>query len=65
MFLNGGFLFYDARFSEKSPDLMCPKENISFYSIGFYNTFRFGSLRSQDFVAEDIADILGYSGCKG
>ena len=36
-------------------------------SIGFYNTFRFSSLRSRDFVTEEMVDILGNhcTGCKG
>jgi len=42
-------LFYDARFAEKSQDLIFPQDSISFDSIGFYNTFRFSSLRSRDF----------------
>ena len=63
-------LFYDACFAEKSQDLMFPQESISFDSIGFYNTFRFTSLRGRDFVSEEMADILGNhcpecSGCKG
>ena len=64
MFLKGGFfvinrLFYDACSAEKSKDLICPQESISFDSIGFYNTFRFSSLRSRDLVPEEVADILG------
>ena len=65
-------LFYDACFAEESgsQDLMFPQESISFDSIGFYNTFRFTSLRGRDFVSEEMADILGNhcpecSGCKG
>ena len=65
-------LFYDACFAERSgsQDLMFPQESISFDSIGFYNTFRFTSLRGRDFVPEEMADILGNhcpecSGCKG
>ena len=46
-------LFYDACFAEKSQD------SISFDSIGFHNTFRFSSLRSRDFVTEEMFDILG------
>ena len=36
-------------------------------AIGFYNTFCFSSLRSRDFVPEEMADILGnhYTGCLG
>ena len=58
-------LFYDACSAEKSKDLICPQESISFDSIGFYNTFCFSSLRSRDFVAEEMADILGnhFTGC--
>ena len=52
-------LFYDACFAEKSQDLIFPQESISFDSIGFYNTFRFTSLRGRDFVPEEMADILG------
>ena len=63
-------LFYDACFAEKSQDLIFPQESISFDSIGFYNTFRFTSLRGRDFVPEEMADILGNhwpvcSGCSG
>ena len=60
-------LFYDACFAEKSQDLIFPQDSISFGSIGFYNTFRFSSLRSRDFVTEEMVDILGNhcTGCKG
>ena len=63
-------LFYDACFAEKSKDLIFPQDSISFDSVGFYNTFRFSSLRSPDFVPEEMDDILGnhctgYSRCKG
>ena len=62
-------LVYDACFAEKSQDLIFPQESISFDSIGFYNTFRFTSLRGRDFVPKEMADILsnhwpGCSGCK-
>ena len=43
----------DACSTEKSQDLICPKDSISFDSIRFYNTFRFSSLRSRDFVPEE------------
>ena len=61
------YLFYDACFAEKSQDLIFPQDSISFDSIGFYNTFRFSSLRSRDFVPEEMVDILGNhcTGCKG
>ena len=52
-------LFYDACFAEKSQDLIFPQDSISFDSIGFYNTFRFSSLRSRDFLPEEMDDILG------
>ena len=60
-------LFYDACSAEKSKDLICPQESIPFDSIGFYNTFCFSSLRSRDFVPEEMADILGNhcTGCSG
>ena len=60
-------LFYDACFAEKSQDLIFPQDSISFDSIGFYNAFRFSSLRSRDFVPEEMFDILGNhcAGCKG
>ena len=60
-------LFYDACSAKKSKDLICPQESISFYSIGFYNTFCFRSLRGRDFVLEEMADILGNhcTGCLG
>ena len=60
-------LFYDACSAEKSKDLICPQESISFDSIGFYSTFCFSSLRGRDFVPEEMADILGnhWSGCSG
>ena len=60
-------LFYDACSAEKSKDLICPQESIPFDSIGFYNTFCFSSLRSRDFVPEEMADILGNhcTGCLG
>ena len=60
-------LFYDACSAEKSKDLICPQESIPFGSIGFYNTFCFSSLRSRDFVPEEMADILGNhcTGCLG
>ena len=63
--ING--LFYDACSAEKSKDLICPQESIPFDSIGFYNTFCFSSLRSRDFVQEEIADVLGNhcTGCSG
>ena len=53
--------------AEKSKDLICPQESISFDSIEFYNTFCFSSLRSRDFVPEEMADILGNhcTGCSG
>ena len=62
-------LVYDACFVGKSQDLIFPQESISFDSIGFYNTFRFTSLRGRDFVPNEMADILGnhylgFSGCK-
>ena len=58
-------VFYDVCFAEKSQDLIFPQESISFDSIGFYNTFRFTSLRGRDFVPEEMADILGnhWPGC--
>ena len=53
-------LFYHACFAaEKSQDEIFPQDSISFDSIGFYNTFRFSSLRSRDFVPEEMDDILG------
>ena len=60
-------LFYDACSAEKSKDLICPRESIPFDLIGFYNTFCFSSLRSRDFVPEEMADILGIhcTGCLG
>ena len=60
-------LFYDACSAEKSKDLICPQESISFDSIAFYNTFCFSSLRSPDFVPEEMAGILGIhcTGCLG
>ena len=60
-------LSYDACSPEKSKDLICPQESIPFDSIGFYNTFCFSSLRSRDFVPEEMADILGNhcTGCSG
>ena len=60
-------LFYDACSAENSKDLICPRESIPFDLIGFYNTFCFSSLRSRDFVPEEMADILGnyYTGCLG
>ena len=63
-------LSYDACSAEKSKDLICPPKSIPFDSIGFYNTFCFSSLRSRDFVPEEMADILGNhctgrSGCSG
>ena len=60
-------LSYDACSAEKSKDLICPQESIPFDSIGFYNTFCFSSLRSRDFVPEEMADILGNhcTGCSG
>ena len=63
--ING--LFCDACSAEKSKDLICPQESIPFDSIGFYNTFCFSSLRSCDFVPEEMADILGNhcTGCSG
>ena len=53
--------------AEKSKDLICPQESIPFDSIEFYNTFCFSSLRSRDFVPEEMADILGNhcTGCLG
>ncbi|CAH3185219.1 unnamed protein product, partial [Porites lobata] len=63
-------LSYDACSAEKSKDLICPQESISFDSIGFYNTFCFSSLRSRDFVPEEMADgqplhrLLGLLGLK-
>ena len=56
-------LFYDACSAEKSKDLIRPQESISFDSIGFC----FSSLRSRDFVPEEMADILGNhcTGCSG
>ena len=47
-------LFYDACFAEKPQDLIFPQDSISFDSIGFYNTFRFSSFRSRDFVPEEM-----------
>ena len=66
-FLVTNRLFYDACSAEKSKDLICPQESISFDQIGFYNTFCFSSLRSRDFVPEEMADILGNhcTGCLG
>ena len=60
-------LSYYACSAEKSKDLICPQEKIPFDSIGFYNTFCFSSLRSRDFVPEEMADILGNhcTGCSG
>ena len=60
-------LSYDACSAEKSKDLICPQESISFDSIGFYNTFCVSSLRGRDFVPEEMADILGNhcTGCLG
>ena len=60
-------LFYDACFAEKTQDLIFPQDSISFDLIGFYNTFRFSSLRSRDVVTEEMVDILGNhcTGCKG
>ena len=60
-------LFYGACSAEKSKDLVCPQESISFDSIGFYNAFCFTSLRSRDFVPEEMTDILGnhFTGCLG
>ena len=60
-------LFYDACFAEKSQDLIFPQESILFDSTGFYNTFRFTSLRGRDFVPKEMADILGnhWPGCSG
>ena len=60
-------LFYDTCSTEKSKDLIRPQESISFDLIGFYNTFCFSSLRSRDFVPEEMADILGNhcTGCSG
>ena len=60
-------LFSDAYFAETSQDLIFPQDSISLDSIGFCNTFRFTSLRSRDFVTEEIVDILGNhcTGCKG
>ena len=60
-------LFYDACFAEKSQDLISLQDSISFDSIEFYNTFRFSSLRSRDFVPDEMVDILGKhcTGCKG
>ena len=48
-------LFSDACSAEKSKDLICPQESIPFDSTGFYNTFSFSSLRSRDFVQEEMA----------
>ena len=52
-----------------SKDLICPQGSILFDSIGFYNTFCFfnSSLRSRDFVPEEMADILSNhcTGCSG
>ena len=45
-------LFYGACSTEKSQDLICPKESISFDSVRFHSTFRFSSLCSRDFVPE-------------
>ena len=50
-------LFYDACSAEKSQVLICPQENSSFDSIGFYDTLRFSSFRSRNFEPEEIADI--------
>ena len=48
-------LFYHACFAaEKSQDEIFPQDSISFDSIGFYNTFRFSSFRSRDFVPEEM-----------
>ena len=61
-------LVYDACFEEKSQDLIFPQESISFDSNGFYNTFRFTSLRGRDFVPEKggfarpLANSTGFSG---
>ena len=51
-------LFYDAFFAEKSQDLIFPRDSISFDSVGIYNMFRFSSLRSRDFVPEEMVGIL-------
>ena len=53
--------------TEKLKDLICPRESISFDSIRVYNTVCFSSLRSRDFVPEEMADILGNhcTGCSG
>ena len=60
-------LFYDACLAEKSQDLIFPQDSILFDSIGSYNTFRFSSLGSRDFVTEEMVDILvnRCTGCKG